>query len=108
MSSQLEGKYVIMHQGDAFRTGKILERASPYIYLIEFDSSGKTPVPPLELYAVDEMLDADDSGFKQWSFFKDRESMQEFSAWLEEPGTTEEAKPNGVVAFKKPSKKAPN
>ena len=87
-----------------YRTGYIAAAVGD-CYLIQFDKvedSEEHPLPPMELYTLEQLSrTCENCGQKLASFFKTREDMMRWIAWLREP-----EKPEGqygkVVHLKKP------
>ncbi len=88
--SNLVGMYLVLDSTDHehYRIGYIAA-AVGNCYLIQFDevedSEGR-PLPPMELYTLDELSQTcQNCGQKLANFFKTRADMMRWIAWLNEP-----------------------
>jgi hypothetical protein len=79
-------EYVIVDNGDSYRTGKIIDKLGDEHFIIQFDDmSGTTDATPAEMVCIAEMASILPNGFKAWGFFNTREDLRKWIDFLDGP-----------------------
>lgn len=97
--------FVIVDDGEYFRTGEIVQTVAEEYYLVQFDDmSGEGALMPAEMVYLAEMCETCQHGIKRWAFFPTAEARK---AWWDLMGTpSSKAKPKIVSVDGKPVSEA--
>lgn len=94
----LKGKFVIVDEGEAYRTGEVVASPCEGHYLVRFDAVTMAPaglVMPTELYHIDEMVETGDHEMKRWDFFDTAADRRAWLEWLDRPPSVRLVKKDG-------------
>jgi hypothetical protein len=84
----LVGKFVIVDNGESYRTAKIVEDVGGGYFMVSFDNMqnpDSIPPRPMELNSLDQMAGNGVQG--TWEFFDTEEDRRRWLDWMDSPST---------------------